>query len=251
MKTCLVTGGARGIGRATCLLAAKNGYQLAVGGLAEHRADADAVVAEIVKGGGKAISVIGDVGSEKDIVAMFAETKSSLGPVDAVVNAAGLSYGAAPEELQFANVDLMMRINVTGLIICCREAIRQMDGRGGSIVNISSMAATIGGRPGAAAYAASKAAVDSYTTGAARDIAKRGIRMNTIRPGVVATAMTERMRSDPAVLRRVEESIPMGRVGQPEEIATIALWLMSDAAVLVTGAHVNAGGGGFHVASAA
>jgi NAD(P)-dependent dehydrogenase (short-subunit alcohol dehydrogenase family) len=232
-------------------MAAKNGYQVAVGGLANQGAQADAVVAEIVKGGGKAITVLGDVTSENDIEAIFAKTKSELGPVDGVVNAAGVAYGAPVADLQFANVDWMMRINVTGLIICCREAVRQMQGRGGSIVNISSMAATIGGRPGAAAYAASKAAVDSFTTGAARDLAIQKIRMNTIRPGVVASPMTERVQNDPVVRRRIEESIPMGRLGQPEEIAAIAIWLLSDAASLVTGAHINAGGGGFQVASAA
>lgn len=249
MKTCLVTGGPRGIGRATALLAAKNDYKVAVAGLSEHMSEAEAVAAEIRADGGDALPLAADVGREEDIVAMFAETKRALGPVDAVVNAAGVSYGAAPEAYEFAPLDLMMRVNVTGLILCCREAIRQMDGRGGAIVNIASMAGTIGGRPGAAAYAASKAAVDSYTTGAARDIAKRGIRMNTIRPGVIATAMTEALQNDPEALKRIEESIPMGRIGRPEEIAAIALWLMSDAAVLVTGAHVNAGGGGFHVAS--
>ena len=181
---------------------------------------------------------------------MFAEVKSALGPVDGVVNAAGVSYSARPEDYKGDALDLMMRVNITGLILCCREAIRQMDGRGGSIVNISSMAATIGGRPGAAAYAASKAAVDAYTTGAARDIANRGIRMNTIRPGVVATPMTEKLQNTPEALRRIEESIPMGRIGRPEEIAEIAMWLLSDSAILVTGAQINAGGGGFHVAAA-
>lgn len=251
MKTCLVTGGARGIGRATALLAAKGGYKVSVGGLAAHRGDAEAVVDEIRKGGGQAIAVTADVGNENEIVAMFAETKSALGPVDAVVNAAGVSYSAKPEEYKADGLELLMRINVTGLILCCREAIRQMDGRGGSIVNISSMAATIGGRPGGAAYAASKAAVDAYTIGAARDLARRGIRMNTIRPGVIATAMTETLQNDPQALQRIEESIPMGRIGRPEEIAQVAMWLLSDAAVLVTGAQVNAGGGGFHVAAAA
>lgn len=249
MRTCLVTGGPRGIGRATALLAAKHGYKVAVAGLADHMSEAEAVAAEIRTGGGEAIPLSADVGREEDIVAMFAETRKALGPVDAVVNAAGVSYSAAPEAYEFAPLDLMMRVNVTGLILCCREAIRQMDGRGGAIVNIASMAGTIGGRPGAAAYAASKAAVDSYTTGAARDIARRGIRMNTIRPGVIATAMTETLQNNPEALKRIEESIPMGRIGLPEEIAVIALWLMSDAAALVTGAHVNAGGGGFHVAS--
>lgn len=250
MRTCLVTGGASGIGRATALLAAKRGYKVAVGGLASYRDDAEGVVNDIRKGGGQAITVVADVCIENEVVAMFAETKSALGPVDAVVNAAGVSYSAKPEDYNGNALDLMMRVNITGLILCCREAIKQMDGRGGSIVNISSMAATIGGRPGAAAYAASKAAVDAYTTGAARDIANRGIRMNTIRPGVIATPMTERLQRTPEALRRIEESIPMGRIGRPEEIAEIAMWLLSDSAILVTGAQINAGGGGFHVAAA-
>ncbi|MFV0473462.1 MAG: SDR family NAD(P)-dependent oxidoreductase [Pikeienuella sp.] len=250
MKTCLVTGGARGIGRATALLAAKNGYRVGVAGLAAHLAEAEAVAEEITRGGGAAIALAADVGREADIVAMFAKTKDALGPVDAVVNAAGMSYGAAPESYEAEPLNMMIRVNGTGLILCCREAIRQMDGRGGAIVNISSMAATIGGRPGAAAYAASKAAVDSYTTGAARDVAKRGIRINTIRPGVIATAMTEALQNNPEALKRIEESIPMGRIGQPEEIAAIAVWLMSEDGVLVNGAHINAGGGGFHVAAA-
>ena len=168
MKVCLVTGGASGIGRATARLAAKSGYKVAVGALASYRDDAEAVVAEIRRSGGEAIAVVADVCKESEVVAMFAEVKSALGPVDGVVNAAGVSYSARPEDYKGDALDLMMRVNITGLILCCREAIRQMDGRGGSIVNISSMAATIGGRPGAAAYAASKAAVDAYTTGAAR-----------------------------------------------------------------------------------
>lgn len=250
MKVCLVTGGASGIGRATARLAAKGGYKVAIGALASYRDDAEAVVGEIRRNGGQAITVVADVCKESEVVAMFAEAKSALGPVDAVINAAGVSYSARPEDYEGDVLDLMMRVNITGLILCCREAIRQMDGRGGSIVNISSMAATIGGRPGAAAYAASKAAVDVYTAGAARDIAKRGIRMNTIRPGVIATPMTEKLQNTPDALRRIEESIPMGRIGRPEEIAEVAMWLLSDSAILVTGAQINAGGGGFHVAAA-
>ena len=249
MKTCLVTGGPRGIGRATAMRAAAAGYSVAVAGLAEHRGDAEDVVAAIAEKGGKAIALSADVGREDEIVTMFTEVKSRLGPVDALVNAAGVSPTAKPDAYTFEQLDLLMRVNVTGLILCCREAIRQMDGRGGSIVNISSMAATIGGRPNAAAYAASKAAVDVYTTGVARDLAGSGIRMNTVRPGVIATAMTANLERDPALRRQVEQSLPNGRLGQPEEIAEVAVWLVSEAASLVTGAHVNAGGGGFLVAA--
>ena len=120
-------------------------------------------------------------------------------------------------------------------------------GAGGAIVNVSSMAATIGGRPGASAYAASKTAVDVFTTGFAREVAAEGIRVNTVRPGVTATAMTAHLERDPALRRKVEDSIPSGRIGQPEEVAEVILWLLSGKASLVTGAHVNAGGGGFQV----
>ncbi|MEI2733861.1 MAG: SDR family NAD(P)-dependent oxidoreductase [Rhodoblastus sp.] len=172
MKTCLVTGGARGIGRATCLLAAKNGYQLAVGGLAESpRCTLTLSSPRSSRAAVRPSPLSAMSASEKDIVAMFAEDEVVVGP-----GGCGRQRGRPlPTALlrrracSSPTSIWMMRINVTGLIICCREAIRQMDGRGGSIVNISSMAATIGGRPGAAAYAASKAAVDSYTTGAARD----------------------------------------------------------------------------------
>ena len=126
---------------------------------------------------------------------------------------------------------------------------RERGGAGGSIVNISSQAVLIGGRPGANAYAASKAAVDNFTTGFAREVAGQGIRVNTIRPGVIQTAMTASLSTDPELKRRVEESIPLGRVGQPEEIAEVAIWLLSEKSSLVTGAHINAGGGGFHVAA--
>ncbi|MDO9435323.1 SDR family oxidoreductase [Hydrogenophaga sp.] len=122
-------------------------------------------------------------------------------------------------------------------------------GSGGAIVNVSSMAATIGGRPGASAYAASKAAVDCFTTGFAREVAAEGIRVNVVRPGVVVTEMTHHIARDSALRARVASSIPMQRLGRPEEIADIVLWLLSDSASLVTGAHVDAGGGGFMVGS--
>lgn len=250
-KHCLVTGGPRGIGRATALLAARAGWAVSIAGLADHMEEARAVVQEVEAGGGKALAIAADVSRESDIVAMFDEAERRLGPVRGLVNAAGMAAGGPTAELDFAAIDKMMTVNVTGLIICCREASRRMSiargGAGGTIVNISSLAVTIGGRPGAAAYAASKAAVDVFTTGFAREVANQGIRVNTVRPGAVETHMTAGMLADPEVRARMERSIPLGRIGQPEEIGEVVLWLMSDAASLVTGAHVNAGGGGFIV----
>lgn len=252
-KNCLITGGPRGIGRATALLAAKAGYCVAVAGLEEHAKDAAAVVEEIRQGGGKAIAIAADVSKEADIVRMFDQAQRDLGQLHGLVNAAGVYYHAAATDLKFDDLVRMMTVNVVGLLICCREGARRMStergGAGGSIVNISSQAVLIGGRPGASAYAASKAAVDNFTTGFAREVAGQGIRVNTIRPGVIQTAMTASLSTDPELKRRVEESIPLGRVGQPEEIAEVAVWLLSEKASLVTGAHINAGGGGFHVAA--
>jgi NAD(P)-dependent dehydrogenase (short-subunit alcohol dehydrogenase family) len=121
-------------------------------------------------------------------------------------------------------------------------------GQGGAIVNISSMAATIGGRPLASAYAASKGAVDVFSTGFAREVASQGIRVNVVRPGVISTDMTAKIVGNPELLAKVEASIPMGRVGTADEIANSVVWLLSKQASLITGAHLNAGGGGFNVA---
>ena len=251
-RHCLITGGPRGIGRATALLAAKEGWAVSIAGLADHMGDADNVVREIEALGGKAVAIAADVSNESDIVAMFDESERRLGRVQGLVNAAGASLGKGPvAEFAFDPLAKMMNVNVVGLMICCREAARRMStargGAGGSIVNISSLAVTVGGRPGASAYAASKAAVDVFTVGFAREVANQGIRVNTVRPGAIATQMTAGVTSDPNKLRELEASIPLGRMGRPEEIADVAVWLLSDRATLVTGAHINAGGGGFVV----
>ena len=253
LKNCLITGGPRGIGRATALLAARAGYCVAIAGLEEHAADAAAVVKQIQEGGGKAVAIHADVSKAGDIVRMFDLAEREHGPLTGLVNAAGVYYHALATEFSFDQLARMMNVNVVGLLVCCGEAAKRMSrergGAGGSIVNISSQAVLIGGRPGANAYAASKAAVDNFTTGFAREVAGVGIRVNTIRPGVIQTDMTASLRTDPELKRRVEASIPLGRVGQPEEIAEVAVWLLSEKASLVTGAHINAGGGGFHVAA--
>lgn len=250
-KHCLITGGPRGIGRATALLAAQAGWAVSIAGLAEHLDEAQAVVKDIEAAGGKAVALAVDVSDEAQIVAMFDEAERQLGPVRGLVTAAGMPYGGPVTDLAFAPLEKMMTINIVGLIVCCREAARRMStargGQGGAIVNISSLAVTVGGRPGAAAYAASKAAVDCFTTGMAREVAKQGIRVNTVRPGAIVTAMTAALTATPEQRAQYEKSIPIGRMGQPEEIGEVAVWLLSDAASLVTGAHINAGGGGFNL----
>jgi NAD(P)-dependent dehydrogenase (short-subunit alcohol dehydrogenase family) len=148
-----------------------------------------------------------------------------------------------------ATLEELFRVNVVGLILCCREAARRMStargGAGGSIVNVSSMAATIGGRTGKSHYAASKAAVDAFTVGFAKEVAAEGIRVNAVRPGVVATDMTAAGLRDPETRAEIEATIPMGRVGTPAEIANAILWLLSGEASFISGARLDASGGGF------
>jgi NAD(P)-dependent dehydrogenase (short-subunit alcohol dehydrogenase family) len=250
-QNCLITGGPRGIGRATAILAAKQGFDISLVGLRDHHSDSLSVVEEIKAIGRKAVAIDADVMKAGDIESAFDQATKSLGQITGVVNAAGVPYSARVEDFDFASLTKLMAVNVVGLMYCCREAARRMStkrgGTGGSIVNIASMSGTIGGRPTASAYAASKAAVDVFTTGFAKEVAREGIRVNTIRPGVIDTAMTERLRHDPARRSEIENSIPLGRIGRPEEIGQVAVWLLSEQASFVSGAHVNAGGGGFLV----
>lgn len=251
-QTCLITGGSSGIGRATARMAAQAGYRVAIASPPEHFEDSLKVVHEMKAAGAHAVALQADVSSQLDIERIFKEAEAAVGPLSALVNCAGVYREARVEDLDFSDLSYMIAVNVTGVMYCCREAARRMSlrkgGLGGAIVNVSSMAATIGGRPGASAYAGSKAAIDTFTTGFAREVAAEGIRVNTVRPGVTATAMTASLETNHEIRKRVESSIPLGRIGQPEEVAELILWLLSDKATLVTGAHVNVGGGGFHVA---
>jgi NAD(P)-dependent dehydrogenase (short-subunit alcohol dehydrogenase family) len=248
-RVCLVTGGARGIGRATALAAARDGWHVAVN-YRERQDAADALVGEIETLGRKALAVQGDIADAAAVVALFAAVDKGLGPLGALVNSAGISRHNRVDALVEADLVRMLAVNVTGLMLCCREAAKRMSskygGRGGSIVNVSSMAATIGGRAGASTYAASKGAVDVFTAGFAKEVAAEGTRVNAVRPGVIDTEMIGAMRSGP---RRTEldATIPMKRFGTPGEVAQTIVWLLSDKASFVTGAHVNIGGGGFLV----
>ncbi|MEM9221600.1 MAG: SDR family oxidoreductase [Pseudomonadota bacterium] len=247
-KVVLVTGGARGIGAATCRRAAQIGYKVAV----NYRADklaARSVVSEIEAAGGRAVVVQADVGVEADVARMFSEVAERLGAPTALVNSAGVSSHSLTADFDAAALTRMMAVNVIGTMICCREAVRAMStqrgGQGGSIVNVSSMAATIGGRPGASAYAASKAAVDAFTRGLAKEVATDGIRVNAVRPGVTITDMTAAVRDDAGVRAAIEATIAMNRTAEPDEIAAPILWLLSNDASFISGAHLDASGGGF------
>ncbi|MGH6917843.1 MAG: SDR family NAD(P)-dependent oxidoreductase, partial [Geminicoccaceae bacterium] len=189
----LITGGSRGIGAATARLAAQKGYAIAINYRAA-REEAEALVAAIEADGGRAIAVQADVAAQEQVEAMF-RAVDGFGPLTALVNSAGISLAARVADLEQGALERLLAINVIGTMLCCREAVRRMStrlgGQGGAIVNVSSMAATIGGRPGRVAYAASKGAVDSFTIGLAKEVAREGIRVNALRPGMTMTDMTD------------------------------------------------------------
>lgn len=241
---CLITGGARGIGAAAARLLAAEDVAVAIG--FRDRADAaQALADEIVAAGGKAAAVQGDVARESDIVGLFEAAERALGPVDRLVNSAGIGYHAAVRDFAADELAHLLGVNVVGTMLACREAARRMPASGGAVVNVSSMAATIGGRAGASAYAASKAAVDAFTRGFAKEVATRRIRVNAVRPGMTRTDMTAGQLDDPGRAQSLAATIAMNRVGEAQEIAEAIRWLLSPAASFISGALVDASGGGF------
>lgn len=250
-KNLLITGGASGIGAQTARRAASRGYRVVIN-YRSRAEQAEALVAEIARGGGDAVALPGDMANEVDIIRLFEESERALGPISHLVNSAGIGGGGSRvADYDAAVIARLFAVNVTGLMLCCREAARRMStahgGTGGAIVNVSSMAATLGGRPGASAYAASKGAVDAFTKAFGREVANEGIRVNSIRPGMVLTEMTEGRLKDTTYRAGIEASIPMRRVGQPHEIAEAILFLLSDEASFITGAMLDAAGGGYNL----
>lgn len=242
----LITGASRGIGAAAARLAAKRGYAVAVN-YATGKAEAAEVVRGICAAGGKAIAIRGDVGRESEIVKMFAEVEQELGPLRGLVNNAGVTGGfARVENVTAEALARVLAVNVTGAILCAREAVKRMStrhgGRGGSIVNISSLAARTGSAGEWVHYAASKGAIDTFTIGLAREVATEGIRVNAVAPGLVETGL-HAANGEPDRLERLRPTIPMKRPGRPEEIAEAVVWLLSEAAAYVTGAVLEVGGG--------
>ncbi|WP_025658197.1 SDR family oxidoreductase [Rhizobium sp. IBUN] len=242
----LVTGGSRGIGAAVCRLAARLGWDVAVN-YAANRAAADAIVSDVKAEGGNAIAIKGDVGSAQDIISMFQTVDEHFGRLDGLVNNAGIvDAQQRVDEMSVERLERMMRVNVTGSILCAAEAVRRMSsrhgGKGGAIVNISSMAAVLGSASQYVDYAASKAAIDTFTIGLSREVANEGVRVNAIRPGVIDTDI-HASGGLPNRARDLAPSIPMQRPGTAEEIADAVLYLLSPTASYITGAILNVSGG--------
>jgi len=242
----IVTGGSRGIGAATARLAAERGYAVCVNFVANERA-ALTVVDEIRDRGGRAIAVRADVAREADIVHLFDEAVKQFGPLTALVNNAGiLERQGRVEDMDVARLERVFTTNITGAFLCAREAVRRMalrhGGRGGAIVNVSSMAARLGAPGEYVDYAASKGAIDTFTIGLAREVAEDGIRVNAVRPGVIHTDI-HASGGEPGRVDRVKGSVPMKRGGDPEEVARAILWLCSDEASYSTGTFIDVSGG--------
>ena len=247
----LITGGSRGIGASTARLAAREGFAVAIN-YREQATAAKEVLEEVEAAGAKGCLVQGDVALEGDVVRVFEETERALGAVTALVNNAGIEgNGSRVADFDAGRLERLFAANVVGLMLCCREGVRRMStrtgGAGGAIVNVSSMASTIGGRAGASDYAASKAAVDVFSKGLAKEVSGEGIRVNVVRPGMTWTDMTWRVQESDKLRERIERTIPMGRIADPDEIARPIVWLLSEEASFVSGAHLDASGGGFIV----
>lgn len=246
MAIALVSGASRGIGRATALLLAQEGYTVAVNYYRQRDA-ADEVVTAIQALGGKAFVVQADISDESQVEAMFARIDEEGLPLTALVNNAGILFQQSRvEALSAARINQVLATNVTGYFLCCREAVKRMStqhgGQGGAIVNVSSAAARLGSPGEYVDYAASKGAVDSLTTGLSLEVAASGIRVNGVRPGFIYTEM-HASGGEPGRVDRVSSAIPMQRGGQPEEVAQAIAWLLSDKASYVTGSFIDLAGG--------
>jgi NAD(P)-dependent dehydrogenase (short-subunit alcohol dehydrogenase family) len=235
----LVTGGSRGIGAAISRLAGKSGYTVAINYIASTRA-AEELAAEI---GNDSFAVRADIGVENDVLAMFAEIDRRAGRLDVLVNNAGIagSYGTL-DTFTTAAMERLWAVNLTGAFICAREAVERMRAvGGGSIVNISSRAAVLGGPNEWIHYAASKGALDTMTIGLSKELAPLRVRVNAVRPGLIESDFHD--YATPGRIARMMPNVPMQRSGQPEEVAEAVLWLASAAASYVTGAFIDVGGG--------
>lgn len=245
-KVMIITGGGRGIGAATARIAAQRGYAVCVNYLRDREA-AQKLLAEIGNSGAKAIAVAGDVSIESDVMKIFEETDRRLGRVTVLVNNAGIvDRGMRLEGMSAERLARMFAVNITGSLLCAREAVKRMakrhGGPGGSIVNVSSIAARLGGSGEYVDYAASKGAIDTFTLGLAKEVGPDGIRVNAVRPGVIRTEI-HLASGDPARVERIGSAASLGRPGEPEEIARAILWLASDEASYASGAILEISGG--------
>ena len=244
-RVAVVTGGSRGIGRAVALLLAERGYAVCLSYVSDAAA-AHGVVDTITAGGGRALAVKSDVGSEADVIALF-RAADGLGRLAALVNNAGVvDVKSDVADMSAARLQRMMTTNVVGSFLCAREAVQRMStkrgGGGGAIVNLSSVAARLGGPGQFVDYAASKGAIDSLTIGLSREVAGEGIRVNAVAPGIIATEI-HASGGEPDRVERLGPGVPMGRAGTAEEVAAPIVWLLSEEASYTTGAILDVGGG--------
>ena len=236
----VVTGGSRGIGAAICRRLAADGHAILVNYASDVQA-ANKVIDVIKANGGRAAAYRADVSNEQEVVAMFAAA-DDLGPLAALVNNAGvLGDMRRVDECDAQSLMKVLAINVVGPALCAKHAIRRMStrhgGRGGAIVNVTSIAAMSGGIPGMVAYSTSKGAASSFTIGLAKEVAREGIRVNAVAPGMIVTDMTV------GFVDQIAQSVPLGRCGEPEEIAAAVAWLVSDQASYAVGSIVTVSGG--------
>lgn len=245
-KVMIVTGASRGIGAATAILAAARGYAVCVN-YVRNRIRADEVVATIRNAGGRAIGIAADVSREHEILRMYETVDREFGRVNVLVNNAGvLETQARVEDVNAARLMRLFSVNVAGSFLCAREAIRRMStkhgGAGGSIVNVSSVAARLGAAGEYVDYAATKGAIDTFTVGLAREVAGEGIRVNGVRPGFIYTEIHAE-GGEPGRVNRIKDGLPMQRGGEAIEVARAILWLASEEASYSTGSILEVAGG--------
>ena len=242
----IVTGASGGIGAAVARLLASQGTPVVVN-YSSAQAQAQSLTSDIIACGGRATAVQADLRREDDILRMFEFAIASNGRIGGLVNNAGITGGfSRVDAVQRDNIEEMLRVNVTGMILCCREAVKHMSlkhgGAGGAIVNISSLAARTGGAGEWVHYAASKGAVNSFTIGLAREVADEGIRVNAVAPGLIETEL-HAAAGRPDRLEQLAPTVPMKRAGSADEVASGVAWLLSDAASYTTGTILEIGGG--------
>jgi len=245
-KVLIITGGSRGIGAATALLAAREGYAVAVNYTANSLA-ADEVVRQIRSSGGTALTVQADVAVEVDVLAMFKKVDAKLGRLTALVNNAGVvDMTCRVESMSLERLQRMFAINVFGSFMCAREAVKRMStryqGEGGAIVNVSSAAARLGAPGQYVDYAAAKGAIDTFTAGLAKEVAAEGIRVNAVRPGIIETEI-HASGGLPNRVRDLAPQVPMQRAGTAAEVAEAILWLISEKSAYATGSIIDVAGG--------